>query len=111
MIALPMIKMKMGIDDLANRLLGDALDVPIQGLRRGGLRVGIDDNDAIVGENHRGVGIHLVPRRGNSSVYSICHLLEFKEVFVGGLGVSREYAAGIDVLERLDGRRRDANMR
>src|SRR5439155_5872222 len=65
----------------------------------------------IVGQNHRSVGIHLVPRCSNSSVHAVRHLLEFEEVFVSGLGVSREHAAGIDVLERLDGRRRDANVR
>ena len=94
-----------------NGRLGDALDVPIEGLRRGGLGVGIDHNDPIVGQNHRSVGIHLVPRRGNSSVHSVRHLLEVEEIFVGGLGVSHEHAAGIDVLERLDGRRRDTNVR
>jgi len=36
---------------------------------------------------------------------------EFEEVFVSGLGVSRKHAAGIDVLERLDGRRRNTNVR
>ena len=108
---MPVIPMKMGIDDLANWLLGDALDFPIQGLRRGGLGVGIDHNDPIISQNHRGVGIHLVPRRSNSGLYPVRHLFEFEEVFVSSLGVSREHAAGIDVLERLDGRRSDANVR
>ena len=111
MIALPVIKMKMGIDDLANWLFGEALDFPIESLRRRGLGVGIDHDDPIIGQNHRSVAIHLVPRCSNGSVYSVRHLLEFKELFVSGLGVSREHAAGIDVPKRLDGHRSDANVR
>jgi hypothetical protein len=96
--------MKMGINDLADGLLGHPLDLLVQRLCRRRLGVGIHHHHPIIGQNHRRIGIHLVPRRGDGGIDAIGHWFEFEEIFVGRLGVGWQDATEVEMLERLDGR-------
>lgn len=103
LIALPMIPMKMGINDLADRVLRDPANLRVQRLGRRGLRMGIHHHDPVVGQDDRGIGIHFVLGRGNGGIDAIRHRLEFEELFVGGCRIGREGATEIEVIHRLDG--------
>lgn len=96
--------MKMGIDDLADWLLGNSLDLFVEHLRSGWLGVGIHHDHPIVGENHCGVGIDLIPRCSAGGIDAVRDRFQFEEIFVGGLCVGCEDAAQVEVLERLDSR-------
>ena len=88
--------------------LRDRLDLPVQGIRGGRLGVGIHHDHAVVGEDHGGVGVDLVARRGDGGIDAVRHRLQLEQVLVGGLGVGREGAAGIEMIEGLNGRDRHA---
>jgi hypothetical protein len=111
LIALPMVPVKMRVDHLPDGLLSNALDFSVERLCRRWLGVGVHYDHSVIGQNHRGVGIHLVARRGNRRIDAIGHLCEFEEIFLGRLGVSRKDTTGVEMIERLDRRRCRANAR
>jgi len=106
LIALPVIPVKVRVDDLADRLLGDGLDLAVQRVRRGGLGVRIHHDDAVVGEDHCRVGVDLVARGRDRSIHAVGHRLELEQVLFRRLGIRREHAARIEVVERLNRRNR-----
>src|SRR4029453_5751872 len=95
LVALPMIPMKMGIDQLVDRGLGQFPDVLVERPGRGRLGVRINHDYPIVGQNHCRVRIHFVLGRRNRGIYTVRHRFEFKEILGNCLAVSRENTAGV----------------
>ncbi len=110
-VALPVVPVKVRVDDLANRLLRQALDLLVERARRRRLRVGVDDHDTVVRQDDGRVTVDLVPRRGDRGVDAIADLLELEEILVGRLRVRRHGAAQLVRVQRVDGGGRDPDLR
>ena len=107
LVALPVIPVEVGVDDLADGLLRDALDLRVDRPGRRRLGVGIDNDHPIVGHDDRGIRVDLVRRRRDGRVHAVRDPFELEEVFVGGLGVGRQDTAELVWIERVNGRCRD----
>ena len=79
LVALPVVPVEVGVDDVAHGLRRDRPDPLDDGARGRGLRVRIDDQDAVVGLDERGVAVDLVRARGHGDVDAVRHLLDVEE--------------------------------
>ena len=110
LVALPVVPVEVRVDDLPHRGVRDRLHLPIDLHRGGGLRVGVDDDDAVVRDDHRRVRVHLVLRRRDGRVDPVGHLLELEQLLRVGVGMRRHRAAELVGVEGVDGRSRDADL-
>ena len=110
LVALPVIEMEMGVDELAYRLVRDPLDLLVESPGRRGLRVGVDHHDPVVRHDHGGIAVGLVSRRRDRRVDAVADLLELEELLVGRLGPRRRGATELVRIEGVDGGRRDPHL-
>ena len=90
LIALIMVPVKVGVDDVFHGLGSEFLDLFDEGARRGRFGVGVDDEDDVVEQDDRGVAIDFVGGLGNGGVDAVGHGLDVEEVFGGEAGYGKE---------------------
>ena len=102
--------MEVRVDDLPDRLFGQALDLVVQRARRRRLAVRVHHHHAVVRHDHRGVAVDLVARRRDGGVHAVADLLQLEEVLAGRLGVGRHDATELVGVERVNGRGRQTDL-
>jgi len=63
--------------------------------------MGIDDHDAVVGQDHGGVAVDLVARRGNRRIDAISHRFQLEELTPRSRRIGRHRAARMKMIQRL----------
>ena len=86
-VAHGMVAVEVAVDHVPDGELGDLVaDLPDQGLRRRGFRVGVDDQDVIAVDDDRRVAVQHGGRLGDRAIDAGCDLLEVEQPGRGGAG-------------------------
>jgi hypothetical protein len=78
LVAVPVVPVEMGVDDVAHRPGRDVAEAVHDHPRRGGLGVGVHDHRAVVALDDRGVGVDLVGGGGDRDVDAVGHPAEIE---------------------------------